>query len=460
MMSDLYLFFGRFHPLFVHLPIGFILIAAILEAYSILFKVKQELFSLSIKITLLVSFISSVLAVTLGLLLANKGGYDTEALSWHKWMGIGFTVLALLLWLTKAGYLNINKRINSLLLMGAILVISITGHYGGNLTHGSDYLLTYAPEVVKSIFGAEHKTDKKGATLPTSIDSIVVYAHLIQPLLEHKCYSCHNSTKAKGGLDLSNIDGIKKGGETGAVIYAGESDDSPLFNLTILPPKDPKFMPPKGEALTYAEIKMLQWWINAGASFENSIKETALTDEVIALLKRDYDVDVVPKPYYEEHPIAVLDSSVIGEMKRVGWAVKPLSSEVNYLQVSGKGKVMNARMLAALEKAKAHITWLDVSNMSLTDAVIQELGNLENLTQLLLNNNNITNAGLEQLQRLKRLEVLNLYNNSISDAGLQLLENNSALKKVYIWQTQVSVEGAEELKENIPSVEIIGGSLR
>lgn len=458
MISDLLVFFGRFHPLFVHLPIGFIIIAAILEGYATIAKDKGKSFHLSIKISLLASVISSVVAVILGLLLADKGGYDAETLSWHKWMGIFFTVLALVLWLAKAGYLRMNRRIHSSLLVGAILAISITGHFGGNLTHGSDYLFAYAPALIKNIFGVENTTDTNRNTLPQSLDSLIVYEHLIKPVLKDKCYSCHNATKAKGGLNLSTIAAIKEGGDEGPIVYGGESDDSSLFTLTILNPKDPKFMPPKGAALTYTEVKMVQWWINTGASFDKSIKDTEITEEMIALLKRDYDIDVMPKPYYEEHPVVALDSNVLVEMTKVGWVVKPLSDVVNYLQISGKGKPINKEMLAALDKAKAHITWLNLSNMSLTDEVLQEVGSFENLTQLLLNNNKISDAGLQYIQTLKHLEVLNIYNTPISDAGLQTLKSNSALKKIYIWQTNVTAIGIENLKGNLPNLSVVGGN--
>lgn len=458
MISDLSVFFGRFHPLFVHLPIGFIIISAILEGYATIAKDKRKSFHLSIKISLLASVVSSVVAVILGLLLADKGGYDAETLSWHKWMGIFFTVLAFVLWLAKAGYLRMNRRIHSSLLVGAILAISITGHFGGNLTHGSDYLFAYAPEPIKNIFGKENTTDKNRGSLPQSLDSLVVYEHLIKPVLKDKCYSCHNATKAKGGLNLSTIAAIKEGSDEGPIVYGGESDDSSLFTLTILNPKDPKFMPPKGVALTYTEVKMVQWWINTGASFDKSIKDTDITEEMIALLKRDYDIDMEPKPYYMQHPIASIDSSVVSAMTDVGWAVKPLSSEVSYLQVSGKGKPINSTMLTALEMAKEHIIWLDLSNMDITDEALKTVGSLENLTQLLMNNSKISDTGMQQLQNLTHLEVLNIYNTPISDEGLQTLKSNSALRKIYIWQTNVTAIGIGDLKGNLPNLSVVGGN--
>jgi len=118
--------------------------------------------------------------------------------------------------------------------------------------------------------------------------------------------------------------------------------------------------------------------------------------------------------------------------RSVGWAVKPLSSEVSYLQVSGKGKPINSTMLTALEMAKEHIIWLDLSNMDITDEALKTVGSLENLTQLLMNNSKISDTGMQQLQNLTHLEVLNIYNTPISDEGLQTLKSNSALRKIYI----------------------------
>ena len=89
---DIVIFLGRFHPLFVHLPISFILLALLVEVLS---RAKRfaELKPAS-SFVLLLGFISAIGATTAGLLLSISGDYGGSTLSWHKWAGISVTVLA------------------------------------------------------------------------------------------------------------------------------------------------------------------------------------------------------------------------------------------------------------------------------------------------------------------------------------------------------------------------------
>lgn len=94
---------------------------------------------------------------------------------------------------------------------------------------------------------------KKPVVPPTNT---VAYASHVLPLLKESCVSCHSGTKKKGGLDLSTIEAMLKGGETGPAIVAGNPDKSPLF-LRV----DDDSMPPAGKTLSAAQKKMLQEWI-------------------------------------------------------------------------------------------------------------------------------------------------------------------------------------------------------
>ena len=75
----------------------------------------------------------------------------------------------------------------------------------------------------------------------------------IRPVLVAKCYQCHSasSKELKGELRLDTREGIRKGGESGAVIVAGKPDESPLIHA--LRHEEGLEMPPK-EKLTDAQI--------------------------------------------------------------------------------------------------------------------------------------------------------------------------------------------------------------
>ena len=97
-LLDLSSFFGRFHPLVIHLPIGFLIIALVMDIPKI-----RKSWNKNIVIWML-SFISSTIAVFLGLLLEKSGLYIESQLSIHKWSGIFLTLLCGLGWIARSPF--------------------------------------------------------------------------------------------------------------------------------------------------------------------------------------------------------------------------------------------------------------------------------------------------------------------------------------------------------------------
>jgi hypothetical protein len=83
----------------------------------------------------------------------------------------------------------------------------------------------------------------------------------IRPLLATNCHSCHTQG-ALGGLRLDSIEGLLKGGKSGAAVVPGKPDDSLLMEAVRRTHVRIK-MPPVG-ALTVAEIDALSEWIRRG----------------------------------------------------------------------------------------------------------------------------------------------------------------------------------------------------
>ena len=100
-------------------------------------------------------------------------------------------------------------------------------------------------------------------------DTPVDFAKDLYPVLKKNCLACHNTTKAKGGLNLESPAAILQGGDTGPAAVAGRSSESLLFQ-TASHQEDP-VMPPAGNKvnavnLTPAELALLQLWIDQGAT--------------------------------------------------------------------------------------------------------------------------------------------------------------------------------------------------
>ena len=56
------------------------------------------------------------------------------------------------------------------------------------------------------------------------------YLKDIKPVLQARCYACHGALKQKRGLRLDTVASMKKGGDSGAALVAGNSARSLLCN--------------------------------------------------------------------------------------------------------------------------------------------------------------------------------------------------------------------------------------
>lgn len=90
----------------------------------------------------------------------------------------------------------------------------------------------------------------------------ITYEDHIKPLLENKCFSCHNPDKKKGDLDLTSFGAVMAGGGGGAVVDAGNVDGSRLW--TTCAKKEEPFMPPEGAPLNAKELEILAKWVTGG----------------------------------------------------------------------------------------------------------------------------------------------------------------------------------------------------
>jgi hypothetical protein len=83
----------------------------------------------------------------------------------------------------------------------------------------------------------------------------------IAPLLEEHCADCHSATRSKGGLDLSSLHTILRGGERGAAVVPGKPLDSNLYKF-LLAEADPHMPPGKRKPLSAEEADLIRLWIN------------------------------------------------------------------------------------------------------------------------------------------------------------------------------------------------------
>lgn len=448
---DLLQFLGRFHVLIVHFPIALLALAAVFHFANR--KGKYETYQPGVNKLMLIGVLSAVLSTVLGLMLAAKGGYDEEAVLAHKRAGIILTVLSIAAWWSTARPFLTKERTQSIVsgsLMGLVLLLVVlTGHYGGNLTHGSEYLFDHAPQFVRSVAGFAPKAEPRPPV--TNLDSADVYLDLVEPVLRRRCVSCHSDSKTKGGLRMTSHAELLAGGDSGPAIVAGDLKESELFHRVTLPQDNDEFMPPDGKTpLTDDEVAVIEWWIQQGAPAEGQLASIEITEEARPLLERHFGLDA--SSIANAFPLPGIDpveASLEQELEEAGFMVNTLSAENNYLDVdlSTSGAEVTAETLRKLLEAKEHVTWLNLAGCSLTDEHMEIIGQLTNLTKLNLSRNpQITGQGTSHLQNLEQLEYLNLYATGADDQTLEQIKALPRLRSVFLWQSKVTPEKAAELR--------------
>ncbi|MEI7686054.1 MAG: DUF1553 domain-containing protein [Planctomycetota bacterium] len=121
----------------------------------------------------------------------------------------------------------------------------------------------------------------------------------VKPILETRCFSCHEGKKAKGGLRLDSLAALLTGGdsETPALVR-GEPDKSLLLSRILSDDPNEK-MPPQGDRLKPAEVAALKTWIASGARWSAvpaaELTLSGLSDDLTFLRRLSLDVvGVVP----------------------------------------------------------------------------------------------------------------------------------------------------------------------
>ncbi|MFY0689355.1 MAG: hypothetical protein JXQ90_19445 [Cyclobacteriaceae bacterium] len=452
---ELDLFVGRFHPLVVHLPIGFVLIAILLELVAV-YTGKGGSFKMAIRITWLAGIVGSLMSMVSGLMLADGGSYDEEVLNPHKFLGITVFVLCVVAYWLRGQYDELTRK--SALIASAVLfaIISATGHMGGVLTHGETYLTQYAPDFIRTVLGVE---ETKGMDLSNvHPDSVLVYRDLVQPILTTKCVSCHSADKTSGQLNLQRYSHLFEEAESGPAIVAGSVGASELFRRITLDPSSSKFMPPKGDALSYTETSVIKWWIDQGADSLATFDPSLMTEELITLVQRDVGLDYNPRPYYEKVVVDSVGGDVLAELRNAGIRADYLGSSNYLLDVKLDADQWAEKQQSALTKAAATSAFVNLSGAKSLTGRLGGLKEAKHLIRLDVHGTDFSDSDLPNLAGSAHLEVLNVYATAVTDTGLaNALEILPALKKIYVWQSGVTDQGIQEMQSKYPDVSIIAG---
>jgi uncharacterized membrane protein len=453
---------GHLHPLLVHLPIGIFAFAFIISLFG---AEKRKHFDSALSYALLTGALSALLACIAGYLLAGSGEYDVDLVQKHQWTGIATCALGFL-----AYFIAQYRR---LLVWITCAVMAVAGHLGGTLTHGEDYFFGLVDEeTTKAVVMIDSTV--RTSTEVSKADSIVekteapreisLYQDQVVGILQSKCYSCHSKIKKKGGLRLDSEDFIKQGGKNGAVLTAGDADNSKLYTHLLLPLEDEDHMPPKGKKqLSAGEIAIIHRWVKMADPFAKTTIETT-----VVKITETVDAEEPPPPPPVEKTAAVLPTKMISiaaanpinidAIRKLNVVVTPVQSGSNGLSLNFVNlKNFKSTMLDQAIGLKEQVVQLKLTNQAVTDDDLQKIKQFKNLRQLQLEKTKVTDEGMDQLKSMQSLEQLNLYGTAVSDKGLEKLAACKNLKTLFLWKTNATVEGIAKLKQALPNLTIEAG---
>lgn len=259
-------FLAPFHSVVLHFPIGFLTMAGILEAWLV-FRPNEEIRRVA-GLSLWLGLGTGLASACFGWMRAFEGGYEPRSLELHRWFGLTVPIMnAVLLGLHRGLVPGSDVRWRRAFyragLIAVLVLVTVAGHLGGNLTHGSKYLTENAPDFIRRLL-----EEQEAAVVAEARDAKARhYIERVRPLFDAKCVKCHGPEKQKGGYRMDDVESLFRGGKSDHVaVKPNDPVGSQLVKLILLPPHHDDVMPPEGkEPLTLEETMWVIDWIRNGA---------------------------------------------------------------------------------------------------------------------------------------------------------------------------------------------------
>jgi hypothetical protein len=396
--------------------------------------------------------ISASLSVISGLMLSGNGEYEDELIDPHQWFGIATAIMSIIFYALYR--FNKTKRTVKVFSIIVFLMVIVTGHLGGSVTRGPEYLI--------EPFSGTEETAVVIKPIP-DIQKAVLYTDIVQPLLQARCYNCHGPRKHRGKLRLDEKERIIKGGKNGKTVVAGKPEDSEMIERMMLPLDHDDHMPPKGKPqLTKQQKDVLYWWISSGADFSKKVSELKQTEQIKPVLLTFQEGSAPPGKEITELPhesVVPADSAVIRKLIATGVMVLPVARNSNYLSANfvTVGKQADS-LLKQLLPLKKQLVSLKLDGAQLDDSSIAAISEYPVLRNLQLSNTAVTDLGLTRLIKLKDLHSLNLVGTTITAKGVIKLKELKDLKNLYLYRTRITTAEQMELKKFFPTTNLDFGN--
>ncbi len=418
---------GRWHPLLLHFPIVLVLLAA-LQSWM---KPERQ-----IPFLLPVTTLLSLLTALAGLFLSLEQEGQGQLLNWHQWSGASLAFL-LTLWYALEENQWGPKWASRLLPIGAALLVFPTGHTGGSITHGEDFLALPGKE-------------EPAGNLP---DNPTIFTHLVMPILEEKCVKCHNPNKSKGELLLASYEDMLKGGKNGPAIVMDNLGESPLLQRMALPLAEEEHMPPEGQAqLSSSEVALIEAWVRSGASPEIRLNDTPVDSSLAQLASRF----VARRQAQAWQQLPEVQDATLEKLNTDYAVVRRIAAGTQALSVRlFKHPDFSVEDINRLRPVAGNIVELDLSGLPLEEEHLRKVSRFEALEKLTLSQSTVTDEALASLEGLEKLHTFRGSRTLLSAQALPTLLSWPQLKRLYLWNTEFPAEALRELQQARPQLEII-----
>lgn len=440
-------FLGRFHPLVVHFPIVFVLIPLMFEGLK---RWKKWYFLDQLNPMFIgLGIVSAAFAALVGFFLYRSGGYAGDLMRNHLWAGIGLAICMNIVGISlHYGW----AKVQLIGLVAANGLLIYTGHLGGSLTHGEDYLT----EMFPSFFTPQAPIEQK------PVEELKVFDDIVMSVFKTKCMSCHNEQKAKGGLVMDSYAALQAGGKSNKPsLVAGKPNSSELFHRMVLPLDHDDHMPPKGKSqLQPEELALIYWWIEEGADPDQLIGEGPEIDSVRQALS-SYLPQIAHRQVERIRDIQASDKlaqKMIPHLRQIGFevAIAPNTDSLLFaVSMQFPPQRITDEDLNALIPYAHGIAQLSLVSAEVTDDGLYAISQLRELRHLVLAKTCIKGEGLKYLQSLPKLQRLNLSDTDVDDLAALDLIDFPALREVYLYHSEVSMNVIEVLDKHLKQAKVL-----
>jgi predicted CXXCH cytochrome family protein len=316
------------------------------------------------------------------------------------------------------------------------LFLTMTGHLGGNLTHGETYLTEVLPEGIQETFGWKIEEQFEPLSLDGEAwEEALFFEEVVQPIMNQNCRSCHNEKNSKGDLILTTKESLLKGGKNGEVIFRKNPLESQLIKRMLLPLDHEDHMPPKEKRQPIAaEVELMEAWFLSGASFDASLGQSGVSVDLVSsfFVKNENSI-------YPEVGLEPVEENILRDFRSKGFFIEKLSEESPLLKVSTINfPGAENQDLNALKPILPYITILDLSDSRVTDEFIPFLEKMENLAVLKLNATKIEGQNFEILKNNSHLNQIHLTKSQVRLENLLKLDYHPSLQKVFAYDTPLN----------------------